>query len=540
MILASSATASIAQKRVALVIGNSRYTQMQALANPSNDSRLMAQTLSKLGFEVISASDVDFRGMRRAVKKFGRRLRASGKDAVGLFYYAGHGVQARGENYLIPLNAEVEDEADLNVESIRASDVLSQMETSGNKLNLVILDACRNNPFKGKLRSVSRGLAKLNAASGSLVAFAAAPGQVASDGNSDNSPYTSALVEAMQVPGLSVEQMFKRVRVSVEIETGNKQTPWEESSLRGDFFFTPKKAEPIPVARPAIDPAEKEWATIQNTQSTKVLKAFIKRHPKSVYADYARFTLEDRITAENKRQEARTASAKAATERARAAAERERLAQERVRVAAEKERLAESKLRIAALSKQQQFNPNAMELSLWKSIQSSSIPAVFEDYLARYPKGNFSVVATAKLKNLKNRKRQKVASLQPGSNYTFTATPELDPYQLTILLQSELTRVGCNPGSIDGQWGGKGRRALAQFKRYSKLKLPFKDISPEVVDAVKQKRARVCPKSVLLKIRRTKTTTKSTVAKKPVQKREQTWQEKRKAACKIRPGMAWC
>ena len=197
LILVSSVPVSIAQKRVALVIGNSNYTQMQALANPSNDSKLMAQTLSKLGFEVISASDVDFRGMRRAVKKFGRRLRASGKDAVGLFYYAGHGVQARGENYLIPLNAEVEDEADLNVETLRASDVLSQMETSGNKLNLVILDACRNNPFKGKLRSVSRGLAKLKAASGSLVAFAAAPGQTASDGDNENSPYNRALVKTM-------------------------------------------------------------------------------------------------------------------------------------------------------------------------------------------------------------------------------------------------------------------------------------------------------------------------------------------------------
>ena len=135
------------------------------------------------------------------------------------------------------------------IEAISTADVLSQMDTAGNALNLVILDACRNNPFKGRLRSASRGLARIHAASGSLVAFAAAPGQAAEDGDGENSPYTKALVEAMHVPGLAVEQVFKRVRISVEEQTGRQQTPWEESSLRGDFYFVPLKSGQRPTSR---------------------------------------------------------------------------------------------------------------------------------------------------------------------------------------------------------------------------------------------------------------------------------------------------
>jgi len=305
-----SAAPSIAQQRIALVVGNSSYTNIQSLPNPANDSKLMSQALRKLDFEVVAVSDVDFIGMRRAVKEFGRKLRAAGKDAVGLFYYAGHGVQAQGANFLIPLGAEVADEADLEIEAISASDVLAQMEAAGNSLNMVILDACRNNPYKAKLRSNSRGLARVNAASGSLVAFAAAPGQVAADGAGDNSPYTKALVKAMQIPGLSVEQMFKKVRVSVEAQTNNQQTPWEESSLRGEFYFNPKKAKPehqtvsqtptTQTPRSEVDQAAREWETIQNTRSTAVLKTFIKRYPTSIFAEYARITLKEKTAAATK------------------------------------------------------------------------------------------------------------------------------------------------------------------------------------------------------------------------------------------------
>lgn len=233
-------TGAKAEKRVALVVGNSSYTAISPLANPKNDAELMAETLRELGFDVTVATDANLLSMNRAIRKFGKALREAGKDAVGLFYYAGHGVQSRGTNFLIPLGTIIDGEADLEVEAVSTSTVLSQMELAGNRLNMVVLDSCRNNPLKGTIRSNTRGLARVQTASGTLVAFAAAPGQVAADGTAKNSPYTAALVEAMREPGLQVEQVFKRVRVQVERETNGKQTPWEESSLRGDFFFIEK------------------------------------------------------------------------------------------------------------------------------------------------------------------------------------------------------------------------------------------------------------------------------------------------------------
>ncbi len=278
-----------AEKRVALVIGNSNYKLISPLVNPKNDAMLMASTLKGVGFEVVTAIDVDYRAMRRAVRKFGRALRSSGKNAVGLMYYAGHGIQARGANFLVPLGADIQSTADLELEALSASDILAQMEDAGNRLNLVILDACRNNPLPGNVRSAGRGLARIHAASGSLIAFAAAPGQVAFDGQGGNSPYTSALVEAIKEPGLAVEQVFKRVRVSVESRTNGDQTPWEESSLRGDFYFLPKKTEKQPVLAPIIQ-LDKEsvfWNSVKGTGSVELLRLYMARYPNGTFVELA-------------------------------------------------------------------------------------------------------------------------------------------------------------------------------------------------------------------------------------------------------------
>ncbi len=163
-----SAGMAQAEKRVALVIGNANYKLISPLGNPRNDAELMASTLKKVGFEVVEATDVNRRQMWRAVKKFGKELQSAGREAVGLFYYAGHGIQAQGNNHLIPLNARIEDEADIDVEAISAANVLRQMEIAGNGLNLVVLDACRNNPLKSSTRSNVRGLARVKAASGAV------------------------------------------------------------------------------------------------------------------------------------------------------------------------------------------------------------------------------------------------------------------------------------------------------------------------------------------------------------------------------------
>ncbi len=283
-----------AEQRVALIIGNSNYEAITPLANPQNDARLMAATLREVGFEVITVTDADRRAMGRAIQEFGRALRAAGPDAVGLFFYAGHGLQSQGQNFLLPLKANILDEADLDLEAISASDILAQMEGAGNALNLVILDACRDNPFGGSRGAGGRGLARVEAASGSLVAFAAAPGESAADGDGANSPYTRALAAAIAVPGLPIEQVFKRARIQVRNETAGRQTPWEESSLLGDFYFVPGTAAASSPSQPAATSGavERAWAAVEDTQSQAVLEAFLQEYPGGLYAALARARLE--------------------------------------------------------------------------------------------------------------------------------------------------------------------------------------------------------------------------------------------------------
>jgi caspase domain-containing protein len=232
---------SPAERRVALVIGNSAY-HTAPLKNPVNDASDMAQALRELDFDVIYKENLNQHDMKRAIRAMGEQLRSS---TVGLFYYAGHGVQVRGENYLVPVDATIESEEEVEYEGIHAGFVLAQMDSARNPMNIVILDACRNNPFARSFRSASRGLASMNAPSGTLIAYATAPGAVASDGQARNGLYTQELLKVMRTPGLGIEEVFKRVRIAVRAVTQGQQTPWESSSLVGDFSFqspTPSEA----------------------------------------------------------------------------------------------------------------------------------------------------------------------------------------------------------------------------------------------------------------------------------------------------------
>lgn len=244
-------------KRIALVIGNSDYKHTSPLTNPKNDAVVMAKVLRGLNFEVIESLDLSQNDMKRAVKAFAQKLELGGRGTVGLFYYAGHGVQVNGVNYLIPVNAKISSPVDVEIESLDLEVVTNAMNVAGNGFNVVILDACRDNPFKSNTRSLSRGLARINAPKGSLIAYATSPGDVAADGAGDNSPYTAALIKSMQVPGLTIERVFKEVRLEVHELTKETQTPWESSSLTGDFYFLPKGDEPVEkvevVAKPKIE-----------------------------------------------------------------------------------------------------------------------------------------------------------------------------------------------------------------------------------------------------------------------------------------------
>ncbi|CDH44614.1 exported hypothetical protein [Candidatus Contendobacter odensis Run_B_J11] len=242
-----SAGMALAEPRTALVIGNGAYADAP-LRNPANDARDVAAKLRELGFQVIERLDADRQTLRLALREFEQQLRQ--RRGVGLFYYAGHGVQIKGQNYLIPVGVDIRQEFEIPDEGVDADAVLRAMESAGNGLNIVILDACRNNPFARSLGS--RGLARMDGPVGTFIAYATAPGAISLDGSSGrNSPYTRSLLAAMSTPGLGLEQIFKQVLVAVEQETGGSQVPWVASSLRGDFYFiAPVPASPAPVALP--------------------------------------------------------------------------------------------------------------------------------------------------------------------------------------------------------------------------------------------------------------------------------------------------
>jgi hypothetical protein len=226
-------TAPQSERRIALIIGNSSYKD-SPLVNPVNDARAMAEALRNFGFEVIYGENLSQNDMKRNIRAFGEKIR---KGGIGLFYYAGHGIQVRGRNYLIPVGATINNEEEVEYESVDIGLALAQMESARNRLNIIILDACRNNPFARSFRSAEKGLASIDAPSGTLIAYATAPGSVASDGTDSNGMYTQQLLKYMRMGDLNIEQIFKQVRVAVRTMTNGQQIPWESSSLEGEFYF---------------------------------------------------------------------------------------------------------------------------------------------------------------------------------------------------------------------------------------------------------------------------------------------------------------
>ncbi len=282
--LTPTTSLSAPDRRTALVIGNGAY-KSSPLKNPVNDATDIANALRKFGFFVILKTNVNQRTMEDSIRDFGKKLRLGG---VGLFYFAGHGLQVKGRNYLIPLGANIGSEADVKYESVVAGRVLAQMEEAENDLNIIILDACRDNPFARSFRSSGRGLAKMDAPKGSLVAYATAPGSVAADGEGRNGIYTKYLLKYISNPNLKVEEVLKQVRIGVISETDEKQIPWESSSLTGEFYFASKRG--IAVAKyksqkvkPTVfsekpDSMELEYV---ETKEIRYAKSLIKRGKKS-------------------------------------------------------------------------------------------------------------------------------------------------------------------------------------------------------------------------------------------------------------------
>jgi uncharacterized caspase-like protein/lipoprotein NlpI len=287
-----------AEPRVALVIGNSSYGgDLGELPNPANDARLMAKTLKGIGFQVIEAEDADQARMKRAIQEFGARLAESGGGATGLFFYAGHGLQVGGTNYLIPVHARIEREGDADLEAIAVDLVMKQMAFADAAVNIVILDACRNNPLSRSLRAVTRGLADPSTRPmGSFIAYSTAPGDVAEDGQGNNSPYTTALATAITRPGASINDVFQEVRGKVLSATNKKQVPWDASSLTAPFYFVPAAAAAptAPAVSNAVDPKAIDlafWNAIKDSKSAEDYQAYLTRFPDGVFAPLAQSRL---------------------------------------------------------------------------------------------------------------------------------------------------------------------------------------------------------------------------------------------------------
>lgn len=294
--LLAADAAQAASKRLALVIGNNAYVD-GVLKNPINDARMMASTLRELEFDVQILENADRITMQRAIVEFGRKLR---DGTVGLFYFAGHGMQVRGSNFLIPVKANIESEEEVEVESVDVAYVMARMATARNPFNIVILDACRNNPFQRSFRSVSNGLAAISAPSGTMIAYATAPGSVANDGDAANGIYTSELATAIRRPGISMEEAFKIARGRVIARTQGKQTPWESSSVVGEFSFKPV-APPQQVAAlspPAPSPGFNDnaaeiafWNSIKDSQDARDFQAYIENYPNGAFNKLARIRI---------------------------------------------------------------------------------------------------------------------------------------------------------------------------------------------------------------------------------------------------------
>jgi cyclophilin family peptidyl-prolyl cis-trans isomerase/uncharacterized caspase-like protein len=291
---------ALAEKRVALVIGNSAYENITPLDNPRNDARLIATTLAGLGFTLVGGGaqlDLNKTRLESAIQEFGKVLPGS---EVGMFYYAGHGVQLRGSNYLVPIGANPTREADVDFQMIDVASVLRQMEGSA-KLNLVVLDACRNNPFGSRtLRSTSSGLAQIQVPEGTLISYATQPGSVARDGEDGNSPYSKALAETIKKPGLGIFDAFNQVGLSVKKATGGSQQPWVSSSpIDGNFYFLGAPGNAVAAAPPVSLPdscasAQAHWASADSIGTVAAYQDHLRQFPKCAFSELARARINEK------------------------------------------------------------------------------------------------------------------------------------------------------------------------------------------------------------------------------------------------------
>ncbi len=426
-----------AEKRVALVIGNSSYAHVASLSNPRNDAEDISAALQRLNFEVIQGTNLDKAGMDKVIRQYSKAI--EGAD-VALFYYAGHGLQVNGKNYLAPVNAKLDNEADLDFDMTPLSLVLRQMERS-KRTNLVFLDACRDNPLLKTLArsmsstrsaSLTRGLARVETGVGTLISYSTEPGHVALDGTGRNSPFTKALLANIETKGVSINDLMITVRKQVLTSTNGKQVPWENSSLTGQFYFNPDdsktagtKNETIKTA--ALNPAQSRtpavrrevmvvadstlehtfWVSIKDSNDKIQFQAYLDKFPNGIFAYLA-------------------------------------------------------KAKIDALSKSR-----AIQVEERNTIVTNK------------PKNTQLALANT--------------NDQPTTTQPKITTPILDPQQVAWQMQTQLKRVGCYLSRIDGDWGPGSSRAWSNFKRYARMRDLPNQPDASMIPVVQDFTQRVCP-----------------------------------------------
>ena len=278
--------------RVALVIGNSQYAT-SPLKNARNDATAMADRLKRMGFDVVMKLDATKNDMDDAINGFGTKLRA--QNGIGVFYFAGHGAQLNWRNYLVPVDAAIANAGDLQKQAVDLSTILDSLSFARNPVNLVILDACRDNPFGASIALEQKGLSQVDAPPGTLLAYATAPGNVAADGAGTNGLYTQHLLREMQAADAKVEDVFKRVRLSVRRESRGQQIPWESTSLEHDFYFVvPKTAKKSVLEEndPAFEQEAALWEKLRGSRDADALEAYVRQYPSGRFSELAQFRLD--------------------------------------------------------------------------------------------------------------------------------------------------------------------------------------------------------------------------------------------------------
>jgi len=436
-----------AERRVALVIGNAAYKHASTLRNPRNDASDVAESLRKLGFEVEFGLDLDQPGFARAIDGFARSL--DGAD-VGLFFYAGHGLQMNEKNYLVSTNAQLNSEFLLSSETIELEAIVRLMESKV-PVNLIFLDACRNNPLADNLRqslattkraaSLGRGLARIEPTGhDTLIAFAAAPGQEAGDGRDRNSPFTASLLKHMPKPGLEVSVMLKEVAADVRGETRNMQRPQQLSDMSRTFYFA--KAEPSPsvAARPSPPPAGDRtlevafWSSAQAANDCEAVRAYLRRFPDGAFVDLAR--LEER-------------------------------------------RLCAAGRKVTVVESVPELQPPSPAPAPAPPPAVAPVPPL--GLAAAAPPAPSSQPASA----------PQIAALPaPAAK----ADPSGDPRpDLAVNIQAELLRLGCSTGNADGSWGARARAAIARFNRHARTALDGEFPTAATYATLRTRDTRVCP-----------------------------------------------